>query len=398
MGVLRSLLWALVTGRDRDLGPPLKWWRGPAWAGWVLACAVMAAWGTTTFVVWTLTANGYYAALLVLLQVSAPLLGGRRPLTAFRITLVATVAALVVVRPIPYSVGLVHSWPLDAYLIPFVPVLVTAVARSQGKNAVGLAMAPLLLLVGGSIWVGERFGLSVMTGPIISAVFAVVIGFVLGDSRRTKRESDEEREQRIVLLERQRIARELHDVIGHHLSMIAVRTDSAPYRLSGLSDSARDEFAELGAAARQALDEARSLIGVLRDDNSEVEHVPQPTIDEIPLLVEQSRTSGATVRLTATGSTSGVPAMVGLAAYRIVQESLSNALRHSPGAPVEIQMTAAPSEIELSVSNGPGSHRPSSGDGTGLAGIRERVALVGGSCTAGPSPDGGFRVWARLPR
>jgi signal transduction histidine kinase len=190
----------------------------------------------------------------------------------------------------------------------------------------------------------------------------------------------------------------LHDVIGHHLSMIAVRTDSAPYRLPGLSDSARAEFTALGEAARQALDEARSLLGVLREDNGEVDHVPQPTIDEISSLVEQSRASGASVRLTMTGSTSGVPVMIGLAAYRIVQESLSNALRHSPGAPVEVRMSSAESEIELSIANGPGSCRPPSGDGTGLAGIRERVALVGGRCEAGPSPDGGFRVWARLPR
>jgi signal transduction histidine kinase len=395
MGILRSLLWVLVTGRDRDLGPPLRWWRGPAWLGWVLVCAFLTWWGITSFVAWVWPVNEFFAGLLVVLQVGAPLLSRHRPLTALRVALVATVAAVIVVRPIPHPVGLVHSWPLDTYLIPLLPVLVTAVARSRSKNVVGIALVPLLVFFGGSIWIGERFGLSVMTGPIVATVFAVVIGYVFGDSRRVQQESTAER---IVLMERQRIARELHDVIGHHLSMIAVRTDSAPYRLSGLSDSARDEFAELGAAARQALDEARSLIGVLRDDNSEVEHVPQPTIDEIPLLVEQSRTSGAAVQLTATGSTSGVPAMVGLAAYRIVQESLSNALRHSPGAPVEVQMTAASSEIELSVSNGPGSHRPSSGDGTGLAGIRERVALVGGSCTAGPSPDGGFRVWARLPR
>lgn len=397
MGILRALLWALVTGRDRDLGPPLKWWRGPAWLGWVLVCAFLGWWGATSFVVWLWPVNGnaLYAGLLVILQVTGPVLSRYRPLTAFRVACVATVAAVIVVRPIPHPVGLVHSWPLDTYLIPLLPVLVVAVARSQGKNAVGIALVPLLVFAGGSIWVGERFGLSVMAGPIFATVVGAVIGSVFGDSRRVKQESDEER---TILLERHRIARELHDVIGHHLSMIAVRTDSAPYRLPGLSDSAREEFTALGDAARQALDEARRLLGVLREDNGEVEHVPQPTIDEISSLVEQSRASGASVRLTMTGSTSGVPVMIGLAAYRIVQESLSNALRHSPGAPVEVRMSTAEPEIELSVSNGPGSHRPSSGDGTGLAGIRERVALVGGCCEAGPSPDGGFRVWARLPR
>jgi signal transduction histidine kinase len=397
MGVLRALLWALVTGRDRDLGPSLRWWRGPAWLGWALACALLAWWGTTSFIVWIWPVNGneMLAGLLVILQVSAPVLSRYRPLAAYRMALVAALAAVIVVRPIPHPVGLVHSWPLDSYLIPLVPVLVTAVARTQGKNVVGIALAPLLLFAGGSIWVGERFGLSVMTGPIIATVFAVVIGYVFGDSRRTQQQSAEER---AILLERHRIARELHDVIGHHLSMIAVRTDSAPYRLSGLDASARAEFTALGDAARAALDEARRLIGVLRDDNSEAEHVPQPTIDDIPSLVGQSRASGAPVRLTVAGSTSGVPVMVGLAAYRIVQESLSNALRHSPGAPVEVRMSTAESEIELSVENGPGGHRLSPGNGAGLAGIRERVALVGGCCTAGRQPDGGFRVWARLPR
>jgi signal transduction histidine kinase len=397
MGLLRTLLWALVTGRERDLEPPLNWWRGPAWLGWVLVCAFLIWYGITTFAVWLWPVNGneLYAGMLVILQVSAPILSRYRPLTAFRVALVATVVAVIVVRPIPHPVGFVRSWPLDAYLIPLLPVLVVVAARCQGKNVVGIAMAPLLVLAGGSIWVGERFGLTVMTGPIFVTMVGVVTGYVVGDSRRVKQESDEER---TILLERHRIARELHDVIGHHLSMIAVRTDSAPYRLPGLSDSARAEFTALGEAARQALDEARSLLGVLREDNGEVDHVPQPTIDEISSLVEQSRASGASVRLTMTGSTSGVPVMIGLAAYRIVQESLSNALRHSPGAPVEVRMSSAESEIELSIANGPGSHRPPSGDGTGLAGIRERVALVGGSCEAGPSPDGGFRVWARLPR
>jgi signal transduction histidine kinase len=397
MGILRALQWTLVTGRDRDLGPPLKWWGGPAWLGWVLVCAFLTWYGTTSFVVWLSPVNGnaFLAGLLTALQVGAPVLSRYRPLSAFRVALVATVAAMIVVRPIPHPIGLVRAWPLDAYLIPLLPVLVVAAARSHGKNVVGIALAPLLVFAGGSIWVGERFGLTVMTGPIFVTMVGVVTGYVFGDSRRVKQESDDER---TILLERHRIARELHDVIGHHLSMIAVRTDSAPYRLPGLSDSAREEFTALGDAARQALDEARRLLGVLREDNGEVEHVPQPTIEEISALVEQSRASGASVRLTVTGSTSGVPVVIGLAAYRIVQESLSNAMRHSPGAPVEVRMSTAEPAIELSVSNGPGSHRPSSGDGTGLAGIRERVALVGGSCEAGPSPDGGFRVWARLPR
>lgn len=392
MNIARAVWWALVTGRDRDLGPPQLWWQGPAWIRWTVVLGFLAWWGMSGFVVWNWPANGngLLAIALTVMQVSSPLLCHRYPLTAVRIAFVATTLAMLVVEPLPHRIALVHSWPLDTYLLPFVPVVITAIARSRARDGVGIALAAVLLVAGLSVPVGLEFGISVMTGPLVVIPFVVVIGYVLGHAYR-------ERRKRATLQERNRIARELHDVIGHHLSMIAVRTDSAPYRLT-VDEAAKEEFAALGAAAREALNEARQLLGVLRDDDGESEHVPQPTIGDIPELVRQSQESGVDVRLTVDGEVTAVPALVGLSAYRIVQESLSNARRHSPGAPVEVRMRACAEEIELSVDNGPSGLGGPLGTGTGLAGIRERVGLVGGTCTVGRRPDGGFRVWARLPR
>lgn len=400
MNVARAVWWALVTGRDRDLDPAPPWWRGPVWIRWTVVLGFVAWWGMSGFVVWAWPANsnGVLAVVLIALQISSPLLSHRYPLTAVRIAFVATIIALLAVAPLPHRIALVHSWPLDTYLLLFAPVVISAIARSRPGYGVGIALSAMLLLGAGAVPVGLRFGIGVMTGPLVFLVFIVAIGYLVGDARRAKLETGAERRLRTNLQERNRIARELHDVIGHHLSMIAVRTDSAPYRLT-VDDAAKEEFVALGTAAREALAEARQLLGVLREDgDTESEHMPAPTIGDIPELVQRSRESGVDVRLTVDGEVTAVPALVGLSAYRIVQESLSNARRHSPGTAVEVRIRACTEEIELSVDNGP--HGPGGlpGTGAGLAGIQERVGLVGGTCTAGRRPDGGFRVWARLPR
>jgi signal transduction histidine kinase len=212
--------------------------------------------------------------------------------------------------------------------------------------------------------------------------------------------------RRAVLEERARIAREMHDVVAHHLSLIAVRAEAAPYRLARLASDAQAEFGELSGTAREALTEMRRLLGVLR--TGEAEQEPQPGLGDLSGLVDAARGAGLAVELSRRGPLDGLPAAVGVCAYRIVQESLSNAGRHAPGAAVSVTVDVEPWAVLMKICNGPptavpnGELAPASADhehkhGHGLAGMRERVALLGGSFAAGPARGGGFEVAAELP-
>jgi signal transduction histidine kinase len=209
-----------------------------------------------------------------------------------------------------------------------------------------------------------------------------------------------ERARRAVLEERTRIARELHDVVAHHMSLIAVRAETAPYRLSGLPESALAEFGSLSQVAREALTEMRRLLGVMRQDQAAA-LAPQPELADLPALVETARRAGVQVELAIPSALDQVPPGVGLCAYRIVQESLSNASQHAPGAAVTVSVGRDSGAVLLRVANGPGGpadpSRNEHGPGQGLTGMRERVALLGGSLSAGPADDGGFVVSAVLP-
>lgn len=206
--------------------------------------------------------------------------------------------------------------------------------------------------------------------------------------------------QLTVLEERTRIARELHDVVAHHMSLIAVRAETAPYRLTDLPDPVRAEFVALSGAAREALVDMRRLLGVLRQDQ-QAGLAPQPQLSDLTNLVESARLAGVPVELSVPAVLDGVPAAVGVCAYRIVQESLSNASQHAPGAAVLVSVHHDAAAVTLRVANGPAEEASPAGTGVrrghGLAGMRERVALLGGSLAAGPAADGGFVVSAVLP-
>jgi signal transduction histidine kinase len=213
--------------------------------------------------------------------------------------------------------------------------------------------------------------------------------------------------RRAVLEERARIAREMHDVVAHHLSLIAVRAEAAPYRLDRLASDARAEFGELSGTAREALTEMRRLLGVLRTGEA-AEQDPQPGLGDLPGLVAAARGAGLVVEMSRRGPLDGLPAPVGVCAYRIVQESLSNAGRHAPGATISVTVEVEPMAVRLKIFNGPpgaaqngtGAHAPTASGhrrGHGLAGMRERVALLGGTFSAGPALGGGFEVAVELP-
>lgn len=210
--------------------------------------------------------------------------------------------------------------------------------------------------------------------------------------------ADSERDRRAVLEERSRIARELHDVVAHHMSLIAVRAETAGYRLADVPAPALAEFADLSQLSREALSDMRRLLGVLRADlPAGLE--PQPQLSDLPGLVETARQAGMTVSVASSGS-GPLPASVSLCAYRIVQESLSNASQHAPGTAISIRVDQDDTAIRVHIANGPGGAGSHDHDGRprhGLTGMRERVALLGGSLTTGLVPGGGFAVTAILP-
>ena len=210
--------------------------------------------------------------------------------------------------------------------------------------------------------------------------------------------------------ERARIARELHDVVAHHISMIAVQAETARLATPGMPAAGAERLLAIGDTARAGLTEMRRLLGVLREDagpgdEQESRH-PQPGLDQLLALVDAARrTSGATTRLIVSGAPAGLDPGVELAAYRITQEALTNARRHAHGAPVDVELRFTPQALRLRIrDSGPG---PSPGiegqvtdpadGGHGVAGMRERAAAVGGRLQAGPSPTGGFLVEAVLP-
>ncbi len=207
--------------------------------------------------------------------------------------------------------------------------------------------------------------------------------------------------------ERARIARELHDVVAHHISMIAVQAETARLATPGMPAAGAQRLSQIGDTARAGLTEMRRLLGVLREDaqlaNPGADRHPQPGLRQINELVDEARdASGAVTRLIISGPPAALEPGVELAAYRIVQEALTNARRHAPGAAVDVELRYADDALRLRVrDNGPGPPLrsppvPGAG-GHGLTGMRERAAAADGELRTGAAPGGGFLIEAVLP-
>jgi signal transduction histidine kinase len=201
--------------------------------------------------------------------------------------------------------------------------------------------------------------------------------------------------------ERARIARELHDVVAHHISMIAVQAESARLTTPGMPAAGAQRLSAIGDTARSALTEMRRLLGVLREDAAGDigGRQPQPGLPQLAELLDAARdASGAGARLIVRGWLPGLDPGVELAAYRIVQEALTNARRHAPGAAVDVELRYTGGALAVRVrDNGPGPPPGGPGGGHGLAGMRERAAAVGGELRTAEAPGGGFLVAATLP-
>jgi signal transduction histidine kinase len=273
--------------------------------------------------------------------------------------------------------GLLVASPL---LLPF---LIHAMAPLDGGGA-GFASSWPLLLVATAMLVGES------TRKRSEAVAE------LGATQEAMAESAREQ---TAMEERARIARELHDIVAHHLSVIAVQSETARLTSPKLSADARSRFEAIAATAREALTETRRLLGVLREDvDGDAERAPQPGLDGLNDLVDTARDAGANIRLILQGKAVQLPAGIDLAAYRIVQEALTNARRHAPGADVDVEVTFREDAVHLHVRDyGPGPADGALVAGHGLVGMRDRATIAGGTLSYGAASGGGFEVDATLP-
>ena len=316
-----------------------------------------------------------------------------------------------------------------------VAVLVVGAMVALAGNGGGLSVALALLIVSFTVgsetegprsWVGLgllavplTFSLlldvrEAVAGDVAAVVTLVAVPWIAGRTLRTRAKHlavalaraermEVERERDVQLAateERVRLARELHDVVSHSISVIAIQAQAVRRRLR--PDQAREiaDLANLETAAREAMAEMRRLFGVLRERGEHASLAPQPGLGELERLLGQVQGTGMQVDLVTEGAPHELPPGLDLAAFRIVQEAVTNALRHSGGRRVEVRLGYRPGELDLSVEDdgrGIGRGALNGQAGHGLRGIRERAELYGGTLDVGPGSAGGTRVQARLP-
>ncbi|MER5768020.1 sensor histidine kinase [Streptomyces sp. NPDC001985] len=208
-----------------------------------------------------------------------------------------------------------------------------------------------------------------------------------------------ERDRRTLLEERTTIARELHDVVAHHMSVVAIQAEAAPYRVENPPPELEKAFVTIRENAVAALTELRRILGVVRAEDYEAPDAPQPVLGDLDRLLGNVREAGLEVEKAVTGAVRPLPQGVELSAYRIIQEALSNALRHAPGSSARVEIGYVLGGLGLRIVNTApkGLVKPSPGAGHGITGMRERVSMLGGEMTAGAMEDGGWEVAAFLP-
>jgi signal transduction histidine kinase len=346
--------------------------------------------GDTTGPIWLV-------ALLGLIADGALAWRRRRPLAAIAVMVTAFVfQVLFVEAAAPFFTG-------------YVPVVIAAysvAAYAPQRHA----LAGGAIAITGVVIVTLRVVELRDVGDIALDVLVVVVVWVLGRGmhRRATRAdalSDEvrtlEREAReAVAQERTRIARELHDVIAHSVSVMGVQAGAAEQMLTIDPERAREPLQAIQSGAREAISELRLLLGVLRGGDDGPALAPQPGLDQLDALVEQMRAAGLPTQLTVEGAPARLSAGVELSAYRIVQEALTNALKHAHAAAAEVTIRHRAQGLDLEVVNSGSSNgggRPAPTSGHGLIGMRERVALYGGTITTGHHDGGGYTVRAHLP-
>lgn len=284
----------------------------------------------------------------------------------------------------------------------------TAGSLSSTRQLVAaVGFTAVLLLVVGLLWPNDLSPMQLIQNLVLFAT-----SFALGRSARARRAAvDLTREQAGLLAvqqaelarqqvteERLKIARELHDVVAHSLGVIAVQAGVGSHVSDSDPQEARRALDAIATTSREALQEVRSMLGVLRSDTDSVDYEPRTSLADLPRLLERTRMSGVPVELAETGSAEPLVAGVELAACAVIQEGLANAVRHAHGAAATVLLEHSPGHLGIEVRNGPGREVAGAGGaGHGLQGMRERVQLWGGSMEAAPCDDGGYRLRVELP-
>ncbi|MFG3525646.1 sensor histidine kinase [Streptomyces sp. NPDC047917] len=319
-----------------------------------------------------------------------------RPVGAFWISLMLTPVTAV------FGEG---GWPWGpvtffAHLV----VLIVVAARTDRRTAAWMWSLTVLLgvLMENLVW---RPGTTTF-GMALTSAFALLVVSMVQIRRDAEREvtvqrtvTAVERDRRTLLEERTTIARELHDVVAHHMSVVAIQAEAAPYRVENPPPELEQAFVTIRENAVAALTELRRVLGVVRAEDYQAPDAPQPTLAQLDGLLANVGEAGLTTEKAITGAVRELPQGVELSAYRIIQEALSNTLRHAPGATAKVEIGYVLGGLGLRVVNGPptGPVKPSPGAGHGITGMRERVAMLDGNMTADTTAEGGYEITVFIP-
>jgi signal transduction histidine kinase len=359
------------------------------------------AWWLTDIAVYIHTHDGeqgpvWFDVLAVILATTPLLFRRRWPVG------VLVVAGLAIAVSAFVDVNLTKH-PFISFLFGLTIAFRFGMRPSRRSGLLGLAF---VLTVAGIVELCDAAGGQFLSDLITFSV-AWVIGFAVGEKYREvdleKERADraererEERARRAVADERARIARELHDVVGHSVSVMTVQASAVRMRLDDDQGQVREALEVVERTGREALAEMRRMVGVLRHPEEAPALAPQPSLEQLERLVQHTRDAGLPVELRIEGDPVELPAGIDLTAYRLVQEGLTNAMKHARARRAEVVVRYADGRVELSVSDdGEGGGDGESG-GHGLVGMRERISVYGGDLEAGPRPEGGFRLRATLP-
>ncbi len=384
-------------------------------AGWVVVVcsAVILLWSSVPVLVAMYDLPLPLAFTLATLQCASIPLSVPRPRSALLLQLVCLTAIGTATRSV-----VDEFWPVPVPSLLALTVVLVVVGRREpwyvsvsGWWLSFLCMTLSVVTSGRGLSDADDWGVNLLVSITVTLI-ALAVSVAVGQRHRmreivaaARRDVELEQARRETVEERARIARELHDVVAHSMSIVHIQAESARFRVSDL-DAAQREFLEIARSARSALGEMRQLLGALRPEHDDVLYAPQPSVEDVANLVRGTERVGSPVTYTnevAPGSTSP---LVGLTVYRIVQEALSNVVRHAPHARVVVELRQTPTAVVVTVANdapprpaetsATAGRSPETG-GQGLRGMRERVALLRGEVVQQPSPSGGFLVHATIP-
>lgn len=340
------------------------------------------------------------ASLVMGLLAAAPIMMTLvRPLGAFWAAVAVTLVFSVVSSSDP-------NWPWSpATFVSYLATVTLVAMRTSPRTAGWMWMVTLAIGIGTSVVLGH--GQAINIGPM---AFASAIALLAVSIRNIRKQAEQEvtaqqevtaveRDRCTLLEERTTIARELHDVVAHHMSVVAIQAEAAPYRVKNPPPELEAAFVTIRENAVAALTELRRVLGVVRSADYEAPDAPQPTLASLDGLLANVREAGLIVDKTVTGAVREMPPGVELSAYRIIQEALSNTLRHAPGAAAGVEVSYVLGGLGLRIVNEAATTdvRPSPGAGQGVTGMRERVAMLEGEMTAGERASGGYEVAVFIP-